>query len=56
MSQKQLETFFELAKADQTIQNQINECGSNKTCIVSIGKKYGHSFSPARVSRWQRDH
>ncbi len=56
MSNKQLETFFEKARADQKIKRKVVECGSNNSCIVSVGKSYGHKFSPATVSHWQRDH
>ena len=56
MSLKQLEVFFAKAKTDKKLQHQIEECGSNNSCVVDIGKRYGHKFSPARVSRWHRDH
>ena len=56
MSMKQLETFFAKAQSDQQIQTQIEACGLNNSCVVAVGKKYGHKFSPATVSHWQRDH
>jgi len=56
MSRKQLEVFLSKAESDKKLQHQIEECGSNNSCIAAIGKKHGHNFSPARVSRWQRDH
>ncbi len=56
MSKKQLETFFAKAQSNKMLQHQINDCGSNNSCIVAVGEKYGHKFSPARLSRWQRDH
>ncbi len=56
MSNKQLATFFEKAQGNKTIQRQIEACGLNNSCIAALGKKYGHKFSPATVSHWQRDH
>ncbi len=56
MSKKQLETFFAKASSDKNLQKQIVDCGPNNSCVVAVGKKYGHNFSPATVSHWQRDH
>ena len=56
MSKKQLKDFFAKAKGDNTMQHQIAACGANNSCIAAVGKKYGHKFSPATVSHWQRDH
>ncbi|WP_320677042.1 Nif11-like leader peptide family natural product precursor [Prochlorococcus sp. MIT 1300] len=56
MSKKQLEAFFAKAKTDKRLQGQISDCGPNNSCIVAVGKSYGHKFSPATVSHWQRDH
>ena len=56
MSKKQLETFFAKAQKDKELQSQIVDCGLNNSCVVAVGKKYGHAFSPATVSHWQRDH
>ena len=56
MSKKQLELFFGRASSDRDIKRQVVECGENNSCVASIGKKYGHKFSPATVSHWQRDH
>ena len=55
MSKKQLEDFLTKADANKNLQHQIQECGSNNSCIAAVGKKYGHKFSPATVSHWQRD-
>ncbi len=56
MSKKQLETFFAKAQSDKSLQRQIVECGLNNSCVVAVGKKYGHKFSPATVSHWHREH
>ena len=56
MSKKQLEHFFSKAEADRKLQSQIDACGPNNSCIVAVGKRYGHKFSPATLSHWQRDH
>ena len=56
MSKKQLEAFFARAESDDKLQHQIEDCGSNNSCIAAVGKRYGHRFSPATVSHWQRDH
>ncbi len=56
MSQKQLEAFFAKADSNKKLQSQISDCDSNNVCIAEVGERYGHKFSPARVSRWQRDH
>ncbi len=56
MSNKQLESFFAKAQADRGLKNKILECGSNNSCVSAVGKKYGHKFSPATVSHWQREH
>jgi len=56
MSKKQLANFFSKANQDERLKKQIYDCGSNNSCVVAVGKKHGHSFSPATVSHWQRDH
>ncbi len=56
MSKKQLEAFFEKAEVDQALKSQIDECGTNNSCVAAIGRKYGHKFSPANVSHWKRVH
>ena len=56
MSKKQLENFVAKANSDKKLLGQIVECGPNNSCVVAIGKRYGHNFSPATVSHWQRDH
>ncbi len=56
MSNKQLETFIAKAQGDKELKKQVTACGANNSCVVSVGKKYGHKFSPATVSHWQRDH
>ena len=56
MSKKQLESFYAKASSNKLLQIQINECGTNSSCIVAVGKRHGHKFSPATVSHWQRDH
>ena len=55
MSKKQLETLFAKAEADKNLFGQIEDCGLNNSCLVAIGMKYGHKFSPATVSHWHRD-
>tara|TARA_Y100001968_G_scaffold330158_1_gene381227 strand:+ start:602 stop:790 length:189 start_codon:yes stop_codon:yes gene_type:complete len=55
MSKKQLESFFAKANSNKNMQSQILECGTNNSCVVAVGKKYGHKFSPATVSHWKRD-
>ena len=56
MSKKQFETFYARAEGDKILMSQIASCGENNSCIAAVGKKYGHKFSPATVSHWQRDH
>ena len=56
MSNKQLKRFFEKAKENKLLQKQIDACGANNSCVVAVGKKYGHKFSPATVSHWHREH
>ena len=56
MSKKQLEKFFAKAQSDKIMQRQLVDCGLNNSCVVAVGKKYGHKFSPATVSHWQREH
>tara|TARA_Y100001968_G_scaffold224865_1_gene207600 strand:- start:1347 stop:1532 length:186 start_codon:yes stop_codon:yes gene_type:complete len=56
MSKKQLESFFSKASSNAKLHDQILECGQNNSCVVAVGKRYGHKFSPATVSHWQRDH
>ena len=56
MSKKQLESFFMRAHDDKKLENQILDCGTNNSCVVAVGKRYGHKFSPATLSHWKRDH
>ena len=56
MSKKQLERFFAKAVLDTKLKKQITGCGPSNSCIVQLGQQYGHKFSPATVSHWQRDH
>ena len=56
MSKKQLAIFFGKATTDASIKRQVDDCGQNNSCVVSVGSKYGYKFSPATVSHWQRDH
>ena len=56
MSKKQLESFFAKAESNKRLHTQILDCGANNSCVVAVGKKYGHKFSQATVSHWQRDH
>lgn len=56
MSKKQLETFFAKVNGSKVLERQVVDCGSNNSCVVAVGKKYGHKFSPATVSHWKRDH
>ena len=56
MSNKQLENFIAKAQKNKQIQRQVLDCGSDRTCVSEVGQRYGHSFSPANVGHWQRDH
>ena len=56
MSNKQLEDFIVKAQGDKIMRTLISACGSDNICVSELGKKYGHSFSPANVGHWQRDH
>ena len=56
MSNKQLENFILKAQSDKKIQRQVINCGADNSCVAEIGQRYGHKFSPATVSHWQRDH
>ncbi len=56
MSKKQLEAFLVKAQSNTKLKHQIEDCGSNNSCIAAVGKKHGHQFSPATLSHWQREH
>ncbi len=56
MSKKQLENFIAKAQSNSVMKRQILDCGENNSCVAAVGKKYGHKFSPATLSHWQREH
>ena len=56
MSKHQLEQFLGKAAGNGPLQQQIDQCGSDVSCVVALGREHGHQFSAATVSRWQRDH
>ena len=56
MSRHQLELFMRKAKGNTSMQRELDKCGSNNSCVVSVARKHGHKFSPATLTRWQHDH
>ena len=56
MSMKQLETFLAKAHSNDSIRSEVEACGQDNTCVAKVGQRHGHKFSPANLSRWQREH
>lgn len=56
MSMKQLETFMSRVKSNDGIREEVQRCGKDNSCVVKVAAKHGHKFSPASLTRWQRDH
>ncbi len=55
MSKHQLEQFLDKAAGNVSLQQQIDLCGTDNSCVVALAREHGHSFSSATLSRWQRD-
>ena len=56
MSMKQLETFLSRVQSNDNIRNEVQRCGEDNSCVVKVAARHGHKFSPASLSRWQKDH
>ena len=56
MSMKQLETFMSRMQSNDSIRDEVQRCGKDNSCVVKVGAKHGHKFSPAHLSRWQKEH
>lgn len=56
MSMKQLETFLAKAQSNDTIRREVESCGTDNTCVAKVALRHGHKFSPANLTRWQREH
>ena len=56
MSMKQLETFMSRVQSNDSLRDEVQRCGKDNSCVVKVGAKHGHKFSPALLTRWQRDH
>ncbi|MEB3158159.1 MAG: Nif11 family protein [Synechococcus sp.] len=56
MSMKQLETFMAKAQSNDSIRSEVQACGKDNTCVAKVGQRHGHKFSPANLTRWQREH
>ena len=56
MSMKQLETFLAKAHSNDSIRSEVEACGKGNTCVAKVGQRHGHKFSPANLTRWQREH
>jgi len=56
MSTKQLEKFMCKADTSPDVKRAVMDCGADSGCVVTLGKRYGFKFSPASVTRWQREH
>jgi len=56
MSMKQLETFLSKAQSNDTIRREVESCGTDNTCVAKVALRHGHKFSPANLTRWQREH
>ena len=55
MSKRQLQQFLDKAAGTVTLQQQVDQCGSDTACLVALGRGHGHLFSSATLSRRQRD-
>ena len=56
MSMKQLETFMSRVQSNDNIRAEVQRCGEDNSCVVKVAARHGHKFSPANLSRWQKDH
>ena len=56
MSMKQLETFMSRVQSNDSLRDEVQRCGKDNSCVVKVGAKHGHKFSPALLTRWQREH
>ena len=56
MSMKQLESFLARANGNDDIRREVERCGGDTACVAKVGLRHGHKFSPASLSRWQKDH
>ena len=56
MSMKQLETFMSRVQSNDNIRSEVQRCGEDNSCVVKVAARHGHKFSPANLSRWQKDH
>mgnify|MGYP003303888155 FL=1 len=56
MSMKQLETFMSRVQSNDNIRDEVQRCGKDNSCVVKVAARHGHKFSPASLSRCQKDH
>ena len=56
MSMKQLVSFMSRVQSNDYLRSEIQHCGNDNSCVLKVAAKHGHKFSPASLSRWQRDH
>ena len=56
MSMKQLETFMSRVQSNDNIRAEVQRCGKDNSFVVKVAARHGHKFSPASLSRWQKDH
>ena len=56
MSMKQLETFLSKAQSNDSLRREVEACGKDNTCVAKVALRHGHKFSPANLTRWQREH
>ena len=56
MSMKQLETFMSRVQSNDNIRAEVQRCGEDNSCVVKVAARHGYKFSPANLSRWQKDH
>jgi predicted ribosomally synthesized peptide with nif11-like leader len=55
MSMKQLVSFMSRVQSNDSLRSEIQHCGDDNSCVLNVAAKHGHKFSPASLSRWQRD-
>ena len=56
MSMKQLVSFMSRVQSNDSLRSEIQHCGDDNSCVLKVAAKHGQKFSPASLSRWQRDH
>ena len=56
MSMKQLQTFMAKAQSNDSIRREVQACGKDNTCVAKVAQRHGPKFSPANLTRWQREH